>query len=294
MRPGERVALVSRNVPEYVEALFGCWWAGLVAVPVNAKLHPKELAYIACEQRGALGVRRRVMGRGDWRGHRRRAVARAGRRARKCRVRTHCVRSAPRAVPATCGDDDPAWLFYTSGTTGRPKGVVITHGNLRAMSQCFLTDVEAVAPGDAILHAAPLSHGSGLYILPHVLAGAVNVVPESGGFDPDEIVALLDAWDRASFFAAPTMVKRLVAAPALARARLDRLKSIVLRRRSDVRRRLQGGLPRAGPAARADLRSGRVADDDHRDGSRARSPTRSRATTTRAWARSASRRPAST
>ncbi len=59
------------------------------------------------------------------------------------------------------------------------------------MSRCFLTDVEAVAPGDAILHAAPLSHGSGLYVLPHVLAGAVNVVPESGGFDPAEIFALL-------------------------------------------------------------------------------------------------------
>jgi long-chain acyl-CoA synthetase len=73
-----------------------------------------------------------------------------------------------------------------------------------------------------------MSHGSGLYILPHILAGAVNVVPESGGFDPDEIVALLDAWDRTSFFAAPTMAKRLVSAPAVAGARLDRLKSIVL------------------------------------------------------------------
>ena len=68
---------------------------------------------------------------------------------------------------------------------------MISHGNLLAMSQCFLADVEAIAPGDAILHPAPLSHGSGLYVLPHVLAGAVNVVPESGGFDAAEIVALL-------------------------------------------------------------------------------------------------------
>ena len=44
LAPGERVAIVSRNDPGYVEALFACWWAGLVAVPVNAKLHPKELA----------------------------------------------------------------------------------------------------------------------------------------------------------------------------------------------------------------------------------------------------------
>ena len=43
---GERVALISRNDPAYIETLFGCWWAGLVAVPVNSKLHPKELAYV--------------------------------------------------------------------------------------------------------------------------------------------------------------------------------------------------------------------------------------------------------
>src|SRR5215470_11544199 len=46
LRPGDPVALVSRNVPDYVEALFGCWWAGLVAVPVNSKLHRRELAFI--------------------------------------------------------------------------------------------------------------------------------------------------------------------------------------------------------------------------------------------------------
>ncbi|MET0732831.1 MAG: AMP-binding protein, partial [Casimicrobiaceae bacterium] len=120
-----------------------------------------------------------------------------------------------------------AWLFYTSGTTGRPKGVVISHGNLVAMAQAFLSDVEAVSPGDALLHPAPLSHGSGLYLVPHVARGAVNVVPESGGFDADEIVALLDSYDRALFFAAPTMVRRLVAAPAIGHARLDRLKCIV-------------------------------------------------------------------
>ena len=43
---GDRVAIVARNVPQYVEALFACWWAGLVAVPVNAKLHPAEVAYV--------------------------------------------------------------------------------------------------------------------------------------------------------------------------------------------------------------------------------------------------------
>ncbi|HYQ99497.1 MAG TPA: AMP-binding protein, partial [Casimicrobiaceae bacterium] len=226
LRSGDRVALVSRNVPEYVEALFGLWWAGLVAVPVNAKLHSRELAFILADS-GA----RWVFVDGAWEAAIGAAAADAPALERVVPFAAagfaELRAAAALAGPAPCDDRDPAWLFYTSGTTGRPKGVVITHGNLRAMSQGFLTDVEAVAPGDAILHAAPLSHGSGLYVLPHVLAGAVNVVPESGGFDPDEIVALLDAWAAASFFAAPTMVKRLVAAPALRRARLDRLKSIV-------------------------------------------------------------------
>jgi long-chain acyl-CoA synthetase len=225
VRPGDRIALVSRNLPEYIETLLGCWWAGLVAVPVNAKLHPRELAYVLADSaarwafvdaawHAALG------GQGAETGLERCIEFGSGEH--------RTLFAAPaQPEPASCARDDGAWLFYTSGTTGRPKGVVITHGNLLALSQCFLSDVEAIAAGDAILHPAPLSHGSGLYVLPHVLAGAVQVVPESGGFDADEIVALLAAWDRACFFAAPTMVKRLVAAPALGSARLDRLKSVV-------------------------------------------------------------------
>ena len=162
-------------------------------------------------------------------------------RVRRRRLRRSSRASSSSAVPTTsasrpailrrrsppCAPDDPAWLFYTSGTTGRPKGVEITHGNLGAMSAAFVASVEPIAPGDALLHPAPLSHGSGLYLLPHVAGGAVSVVPESGGFDAAEICALLSTWDRAAFFAAPTMVKRLVAAREIGDARLDRLKCIV-------------------------------------------------------------------
>ena len=105
--------------------------------------------------------------------------------------------------------------------------MAITHGNLRAMSDAFVTSVEPIVPGDALLHPAPLSHGSGLYLVPHMAGGAVSVVPESGGFDADEIFALISRWDRAGFFAAPTIVKRLIVAPGLGSARLDRLKLIV-------------------------------------------------------------------
>jgi acyl-CoA synthetase (AMP-forming)/AMP-acid ligase II len=123
--------------------------------------------------------------------------------------------------------DDAAWLFYTSGTTGRPKGATLTNRNLMMMSLSYFADIDPVGPNDSILHAAPISHGSGLYGLPHIARGAVSVVPESGGVDGEEIAALLQRWPGMSFFAAPTMVKRLTGDPAITGADLTNLKTIV-------------------------------------------------------------------
>src|SRR5438445_788351 len=108
-------------------------------------------------------------------------VRRAGRTRGAARRRA--ARLRPRAGRAPRAPDDLAWLFYTSGTTGRPKGAMLSHGALAAMSHAYAAEVDAIAPGDAILHAAPMSHGSGLYIPAHVMRLGVNVIPESGGFD---------------------------------------------------------------------------------------------------------------
>jgi acyl-CoA synthetase (AMP-forming)/AMP-acid ligase II len=225
LSPGDRVAIVMRNRPEYLEALFVVWHAGLVAVPVNARLHRDEIAYIldhsessivvtddehADDVTSLIGIVTSLKGvivapGDDW----------------------HRLTSSPPMALVDRAPTDAAWLFYTSGTTGRPKGATLTHRNLLMASLSYFADIDPVSPGDCILHAAPLSHGSGLYGLPHIARGAVSVIPHSGGVDGEEIAALLARWPGMSFFAAPTMVKRLASDPAIATADLSHLKTII-------------------------------------------------------------------
>jgi long-chain acyl-CoA synthetase len=204
--PGDRVAIISKNCPDYLALLYGIWHAGLAAVPANAKLHGAELGYIL-DHSGA-----RVCFASD---------------GIDADIAAHAPRSLERlitidgteynalfnadAVDLVPRDgNDLAWLFYTSGTTGRPKGAMLTHRNLAAASDAYASEVDPISPGDAIIHAAPMSHGSGLYIMAHVARRGVQVVPESGGFEPEEVFGLIGQWPRASMFAAPTMIKRLV------------------------------------------------------------------------------------
>ena len=199
----DRLALVASNRPDYIELMAACWWAGLAIVPVNVKLQPGEIAWIL-EHWGARPafVAEDVASALPETAGLERVITAGSAEARRL------AEGEPLPV-AEVAAGDLAWLFYTSGTTGRPKGAMITHGNLLAMTAAFLADVEQVACGDAILHAAPLSHGSGLYALPHAARAACQVVPESGGFDEAEVVATIGAWPGTRLFAAPTIVRRL-------------------------------------------------------------------------------------
>jgi len=204
--PGDRVLLFMRNHPRYLEILWAAWWAGLVVVPINAKLHTREAEWIIDNAKARWGFVTNDV-----------APELLAGLERQIDVESDEVDAwqAPNidfnAMPITeCEPDDVAWLFYTSGTTGRPKGVMITQRNLLTMGLTYFVDVDAVARQDAIVYAAPMSHGAGLYAIPHLMAGARHVVPASGGVDPAELFELGRSIAPLSTFAAPTIVKRLV------------------------------------------------------------------------------------
>ncbi len=221
--PGDRVAIFLPNSPDYLPILYGIWFAGAVAVPVNAKLHPREAAWIITHATARLAFLKdaaAIRAAGDMPdGISAVTPGTAGFAAMEA-----CT---PLDSPVPLATDDIVWLFYTSGTTGRPKGAMLSAGNLMAMSLSYLADVDAVTADDAALYAAPISHGAGLYNFIHVLRGARHVIPESGGFDPAEVLELARTLGQVSMFAAPTMVKRLVKAARETGADGTGLKTVV-------------------------------------------------------------------
>jgi acyl-CoA synthetase (AMP-forming)/AMP-acid ligase II len=220
---GERVVLCMENRAEFLEALFGCWFGGLAAVPVNAKLHGREVAHIVRDSGAVAVLTSEALVAGIEAALREDGGPRPPAIVAGSAAWARLLAAAPGAC-AQAQPDDLAWLFYTSGTTGRPKGAMLTHRNLTFMSLAYAADVEHVEPGDTMLHAAPLSHGSGLYALPHLFAGGHQVVLP--GFETDDVLAAFERHRRVTMFAAPTMVTRLVHA-AGAQPRSGGLRTVV-------------------------------------------------------------------
>ena len=219
-----RVAIVSENCPEYLELVFGAWAAGSAVVPLNYKLHPREIAEIAHDAEPswlfasralAPALRDALPGWND----RVITIGEAGYET--------FFRGAP-AEARTTGADALAWLFYTSGTTGRSKGAMLTQRNLITMTLSHLADVETIDESCSQIHAAPMSHGSGIYIPAYVARGARQVIPDPPGFEPEALLDLCDAHPGCGVFLAPTMVQRLrIAAEAAGGRRPSGLRTII-------------------------------------------------------------------
>ncbi len=198
---GARIAITSENRPEIVELLFAIWAAECVAVPINYKLHPFEMTQILADASISCvfasptiaaeltcGVPLEILGTAAY-----------------SRLFAGPLADVPCTDPSML-----AWLFYTSGTTGRAKGAMLSHRSLMAMTIAHLADIDAPDEHCSFVHAAPMSHGSGLYIPAYVLRGARQVVTAGSGFDADEFLDLCDHHPGCSTFLAPTMVQRLV------------------------------------------------------------------------------------
>jgi long-chain acyl-CoA synthetase len=236
LQPGDRVALFMTNNPEYLAILFAVWRAGLVAVPANAKLHARELAYIATDCGARLCIA---------------TVDVAGPLAALLPRETRLIvlgekefRDLTAGEPGAIVErraEDLAWIFYTSGTTGRVKGAMLSHRNLLAMTVAYLADVDRLTPDDCLIHVAAQSHATGFFGLSHIAKATHYVLPPSGGFDPAELAMLLRLNDSATLFVPPTGLRRLLRDAGFAGAPIEGLRTLLLG---------------AAPVYAADLRAG--------------------------------------
>jgi acyl-CoA synthetase (AMP-forming)/AMP-acid ligase II len=215
VRRGDRVGVLMRNRPELLEAMFACFKAGYCLVPLNARFTAEEVAYHVGDSEAAAVVTddggAAVVAEADLGGA---AVVVAGAGP----GRSPGSHDLDELVAAGTGRgsavvpvdrDDLAWLFYTSGTTGRPKGAMLTHGNLSFVTASWLADLTPMTEHDVTLHTAPLSHGAGFHALAAIARGAHQVIPTGARFDPPAILELLGEARVTNTWMVPTQIVML-------------------------------------------------------------------------------------
>ena len=230
-QPGDRVALLMPNCPEGLEAILAPIQAGMAAVPMNIRLHPDEHAYMLNDS-GAFAL---IAG-AEFRSH-------VSRMRERLETVKHFIFTGPgggedlgyeslleRQASAASGPaiepEDLAWIFYTSGTTGHPKGAMLTHRVLITMAEQFLLDIDAAVPTDVLLHAAPITHGSGLSMFHHLARGSASAFPAVRSFDPVGIFEAIQRYRATTMFLVPTMINMLLGSPERARFDLSSLKTV--------------------------------------------------------------------
>lgn len=213
---GDRILVQSKNSNQMFETMLAAFRLGAVWVPTNFRQSPEEVAWLARSSGARViicgaefpdhaaacpGIERHLtIGSGDARD-----------------LDALIDRHAGVAVPdADVGRDDPCWFFYTSGTTGRPKAAVLTHGQLAFVLLNHLNDLMPdTTSADRSLCVAPLSHGAGIHQLVQLAAGVPTILLPDGPFDPDLIWRLVAEHRVTNMFTVPTIVKMLVEHPAV-------------------------------------------------------------------------------
>lgn len=226
VRRGDRVGLLVMNSPELLECIFGLARLGAIVVPLNWRLAPPELSYIAND----AGLGTLVYGaefaetvnavRAELPASTYVAVgdgAPSGDLGYEA-----LLAGAPEAPPPVGADDDPLVIMFTSGTTGRPKGAVLTHGNLfyDACSVRFSLDWRA---DERMIVALPLFHiGALMLVIIGVQAGSTTVLMRE--FDPGRFLELVPELQVTSFFSVPAMLNFMLQVPQFAETDLSSLR----------------------------------------------------------------------
>ena len=231
---GDRILVQAKNSNQMFESLWAAFTLGGVWVPTNYRLTPPEVAYLAtssgakamiCDDsfpqhadaaRQASPALQLIIAIGK---------ARAGELAYEDLV----AEDAGAAVEAEEVDyDHPCWFFYTSGTTGRPKAAVLTHGQLAFVTNNHLADLmPGTTAEDVSLVVAPLSHGAGVHLLSQVARGAKSVLTAGEKFDEAEIWRLVERHRVSNMFTVPTILTRMVRHPAVDRVDHSSLRYVI-------------------------------------------------------------------
>ena len=213
LRPGDRVLDLQRNSTTYVETDLAIRAAGLVRAALNYRLHPSDWERIAADS-GARGL---VY---DPAFEEQTEALRSGIDVVVCTgdgpglSLEKLIADAPAGRIPARGPDALCGLHYSSGTTGHPKGAQRTHRNWMASVVNMTHDVLGGPPGpqDCYVHAGPITHTSGLFVLPFLVAGARQVVQPA--WDPEGFVAAVRERGVTHTAIVPTMVARLLASGA--------------------------------------------------------------------------------
>jgi long-chain acyl-CoA synthetase len=232
-RRGDRVAVFMPNCPQLLEIYFAVWQAGGCVVPLNARFLPEEVLYHVEDCRARMiffgeEFREAVAEVRDKSDAVEEYVCLANpaedQRDYEAMIREHA--GTPPQIAEVSGDD-PAWLFYTSGTTGRPKGAVLTHDNLSFVTVGWCADLMHLEPEDVGLHAAPLTHGAGLYALALTAKATSQVILTASGFEAEAFCNVVEHHRVTNTWLVPTQIKRLITSPDLKKYDLSSLRYVV-------------------------------------------------------------------
>ncbi|MCB4821045.1 acyl-CoA synthetase [Roseicella aerolata] len=231
---GDRVLVHSRNSNAMFESMWAAFKLGAVWVPTNFRLTPAEVAYLAETSRARVMLRDRgFAGHADAvraAGHCRLVLAVGDARADELDYEAALAAAEPPPPDheAEVAYGDPLWFFFTSGTTGRPKAAVLTHGQMAFVVTNHLADLfPGVTERDASLVVAPLSHGAGIHQLGQVARGARTVLLPSERLDVEEAWRLVEEHRVSNMFTVPTILTALVEHPGVDRYDHSSLRHVI-------------------------------------------------------------------